>query len=193
MACAPGPAPHRTAPLLPLLSPISTPLDHHSTTTTTSTHSRSHSSLTHNQQREARTSCKSCICLSNSTAQHSRSSTRRRELDSSRSTPGPPTLHSPSAALAPPEPSTARKSTPPPPSPPRSTQNTATSPPQPPCSASDTNPPYTHPTSKQHTSATVRRLRRFWPCETSRAVALPSILVTQGKLSSSDFSLAELS
>jgi hypothetical protein len=74
LACAPGPAPHRTAPLLPLLSPISTaPLDHH----------HHH----HHQQRAARTSCKSCICLSNSTAQHS--DTRLRELDSSRSTPGP--------------------------------------------------------------------------------------------------------
>jgi hypothetical protein len=82
LACAPGPAPHRTAP------PFAQP--NFDTTTRPPpppalTHSLTHSS--HNQQRAARTSCKSCICLSNSTAQHS--DTRLRELDSSRSTPGP--------------------------------------------------------------------------------------------------------
>jgi hypothetical protein len=172
LACAPGPAPHRTA--LPLLSPISTPpLDHqqHSLPPSLPHSSLTPHSLTTSEEQHAHRVNRASASL---TARHS--DTRLRKPDSSRSTPGPRFTRRPQPSPRP-EPSTALKSTP-------------TT-----CASINTKHSNklsaasllcqrhqstinTSPTSKQHTSATVRRPRRFWPCETSRAVALSSILVT---------------
>jgi hypothetical protein len=130
-ACAPGPAPHRTAP--PFTQPNFDTTTRPPPPPPLLTHSLTPHSLTHNQRRAVRTSCKSCICLSNSTAALAAANST---LLARRSAHTSLAVHNPRSV-----PSLRPLENQHPPSPPRSTQNTATSSPRPPYSTSDTNPP----------------------------------------------------